>query len=169
MEHEELEKVNLSDGEIAKFYRHVLLRFENHIKDIENEEENKRKMNPVSLLEREESKTIENNYKIKIISSYSPFEENEPYEADTIKIYFTKGVNGMQPEVHPYTYYFIYFHLRNSFAHGYITKEDGYYLLHDRDYNKENKLSFVAKIKEDDFFKFIDEIYVTSERLQQNN
>ena len=97
MEHEELEKVNLSDGEIAKFYRHVLLRFENHIKDIENEEENKRKMNPVSLLEREESKNIENNYKIKIISSYSPFEENEPHEADTIKIYFTKGLNGIQP------------------------------------------------------------------------
>lgn len=169
-EKEEVKEEKLSDKEIVEFYHKVLLRFENRIKNIENDDENKCKTTPVSLLKREESKGIENNYKINIISSYTSFEENELYENDTIKIYFDPKGKGEQPKIHPHTYYFIYSHLRNSFAHGHITKENGYYLLHDRTYNDgKNKLSLVAKIKEDDFFKFIDEIYDTSKKHKEVN
>ena len=166
-ENEELKEEKLSDEEIVKFYRNVLLRYEREIKNPEEQDEDKRKINPVSLLKIEESKGIEHKYGIKIIPSYNPFGENERYENDTIKIYFTKWENGEKPKIHPHTYYFIYFHLRDSFAHDYINKEGDYYLLRDR--NKKNQLTMIAKIKQDDLFNFIDEIYDTSKKHKEQN
>lgn len=161
------EKEELSNEEIVKFYHNVLLRYERDIKDPEEQDEDKRKLNPVSLLKIEESRGIEHKYDIKIIPSHNPFEENEPYENDTIKIYFTNGKNGEQPKIHPHTYYFIYFHLRDSFAHGYINKEGDYYLLHDR--NPKGELTMIAKIKQNALFNFIDEIYNTSKKYKEQN
>lgn len=161
------EKEELSNEEIVKFYHNVLLRYERDIKDPEEQDEDKRKLNPVSLLKIEESRGIEHKYDIKIIPSYNPLGENEPYESDTIKIYFDPKGKREQPKIHPHTYYFIYFHLRDSFAHGYINKEGDYYLLHDR--NSKGELTMIAKIKQNALFNFIDEIYNTSKKYKEQN
>ncbi len=44
-------------------------------------------------------------------------------------------------------------HLRNSFAHNYITKENGLLILRDYDYEDKSKCTLLAKISSFDSFK----------------
>lgn len=165
---EKQEKTGLTDYAIVKFYKKVIRRFEQDIKNpyIDNNNvQHKLKHQAISLISEEQTNEIIRKHGINIF----PKEEgqiDENIKENTIQqiVLLPKGKNGNNKK--HYTYYSLYTHLRNSFAHDNIEKQDNCYVF--KDYN-DNGLTMNAKIKIRDFFKYIDTIYEESRKHANEN
>lgn len=163
------EKANLSDYMIAKFYKNVVIRFENEIKNPYVDDKNnlhKHRHEPISLISGDQTNEIIQRFGIKIVAKVKGQIEEDIKENtihQVIKLPEGKDKNNEKR----YTYYSLITHLRNSFAHANIKKQDNYYVF--KDYNDKGEITMIAKIKNNKFFRYIDAIYEESKKHKEIN
>ena len=163
------EKANLSDYMIGKFYKNVVIRFENEIKNPYVDDKNnlhKHRHEPISLISGDQTNEIIQRFGIKIVAKVKgqikeDIKENTIHQV--IKLPEGKDKNNEKR----YTYYSLITHLRNSFAHANIKKQDNYYVF--KDYNDKGEITMIAKIKNNKFFRYIDAIYEESKKHKEIN
>lgn len=156
-------KTILSKDEVMGFYQKVLLRFENNIKNPFDGDEvvHRRRAIPVSLMSFDQTDDLIGRFEITIqTEELDDLKNVTELSANTVKQVVSIPKELQDQEKSHYTYYTLYRHLRNSFAHGYIAKEDDCFVF--TDYNNNDELTFIAKIATNKFFEYIDGIYERS-------
>lgn len=160
-------ETNLTDEEIVKFYKDVILRFEDDIKKY-HEDAQKRRQMPISLMSINQTNDLNNRFQITIedISLEQEIGEQN-IGVNHIRLYIDIPQKQEDQEKSHYTYYTLYKRLRNSFAHGNIKKKDECYQI--KDINDSGKYTMIAQIKTDIFFEYINKIYEKNQEFANDN
>lgn len=140
-------KMDLGDKDVTMFWNKIVLPFEQEIKKTRGKVIFKHKRH--FMLSPQQSQTIEKKYGIKIISIEDNKQQQNQFVFRDNQIVLKTGQG--------YIYYNLFHHIRNAFTHVNIQKDNGFFYMEDWE-NKQTK-TLSAKIKIEDFEKYIDDIH----------